>query len=117
VSIVEANEHKDSTKELEMKTENSDFVDGQFVLTSWNEEKDKLLMLKSVNLQTFYLLEMTDTNPISIDFSYHNKVLMHGKIDKCELYKSGNDFTKNIILSSNGYGNQCQKAVISCHFE
>lgn len=74
-------------------------------------------MLKSVNLQEFYLLEMTDTNPISIDFSYHNKVLMHGKIDKHELYKSGNDFTKNIILSSNGYGNQCQKAVISCHFE
>ncbi len=74
-------------------------------------------MIKSKNLQPFYLLELTDTTPISFDISTRKHVIMHGQIAKDEFYSSGSDFMKKIILSPNGYGVNTQKSVISVSFK
>jgi len=78
-------------------------------------------MLKTKNLQPFYLLELTDTTPVSFDISTKKHLIMHGNIPKSEFYSNSvsdtNSFRKKVILSPNVVGNNSQKSVICLSFK
>lgn len=75
-------------------------------------------MIRSKNLQPFYLLEMTDTTPVAFNICTKKNILMTGHIDKSQFYRYDNGFGKNIVVTSCSYGvpNIYQKSIMACEF-